>query len=69
MGKLAGEIPRNSDPTVKTVYVRVDSHLKQRLRAQCVRLNITEAAIVKMALVKFIEEEEQIEADKAHRRK
>jgi hypothetical protein len=50
------------------VYVRMDPQLKMRLVAQCRRLNLSQAGLVKMAMVRFLEEEEQVEANRAYRR-
>jgi predicted transcriptional regulator len=51
------------------LYVQLDDHLKMRLLHQCERLGISQAAIVKQALTKYCEEEEQIEENNARRRK
>jgi predicted transcriptional regulator len=45
----------------KPLFIRIEDHLKQRLMAQAKRLNISQSAAMKMALVKFLEEEELIE--------
>lgn len=41
------------------VYVRLDAGLKNRVLQQCERLCISQNAIAKMALVKFLEEAEK----------
>jgi predicted DNA-binding protein len=56
---MATTFPEDSN---KVLYVRMDSHLKDRINDQCKRLNITQAAFTKMAIVKFLEEEEKIQA-------
>lgn len=45
----------------KPLFIRLENHLKARLISQCERLNISQAALVKMALVRFLEEEETIQ--------
>ena len=51
------------------LHIQMDEHLKVRMTCQCDRLGISQAALTKQALVKFLEEEEQIQADNARRRK
>ena len=41
------------------VYVRLDASLKQRVLQQCERLFISQNALAKIALVKFLEEAEK----------
>jgi len=45
-----------------SLFLDVSPALKKRIVHQCERLCISQAALTKMALVKFLEEEEQIEA-------
>jgi hypothetical protein len=45
----------------KPLYIRLDNFLKKRVVAQCERLGISQAAITKMALTRFLEEEEKLE--------
>lgn len=48
-------------------YMRMETPLKMRMIHQCERLNICQAAMMKQALVKYLEEEEKIEAISAQR--
>lgn len=43
----------------KVLYVRVEPGIKQRVQIQCDRLGISENALITMALVKLLEEEEK----------
>jgi antitoxin component of RelBE/YafQ-DinJ toxin-antitoxin module len=47
--------------TTKPLYIRLDNFLKARVVAQCDRLGVSQAAITKMALTRFLEEEEKLE--------
>lgn len=47
---------------VKPIYIRLDVGLKRRVVEQCERLNISQSAFTKMAIVRFVEEEEKNQA-------
>jgi predicted DNA-binding protein len=68
MSSASGSLTEQNKKDVP-LYIRMDAELKERLLVQCDRLKISQAAITKMALVRFLEEEEQIEADNAFRKK
>lgn len=53
---------------VESITLRCDENFKNRIVAQCNRLGVTKTAIIKMATVKFLEEQEQEEANNAFRR-
>ena len=40
------------------IYMNVTPALKDRIKAQCERLGMTQSAMIRMAIVKFLEEEE-----------
>jgi len=44
---------------VKPFVIRFDSGLKQRVVDQCNRLSISQSSFIKMAVVRFVEEEEK----------
>lgn len=46
----------------KALYVRMDPAIKARIMVQAKRLNVSIACLTKMAMIKFVEEEERIEA-------
>lgn len=48
-------------PQTKPLYIRLENSLKSRVQAQCDRLSVSQAALTKMALVRFLEEEEMME--------
>lgn len=54
-------------PTKKGTLIRMEDHLKSRLMHQCERLQVSQNALIKQAIVKFLEEEEKIEAINAKR--
>lgn len=47
----------------KPLYVKLEGPLKLRLIQQCVRLNISQASATKQSLIKWLEEEEKIQAN------
>lgn len=49
-------------PESKAFVIRLDPGLKRRIVTQCERLNITQSSFVKMAIVRFVEEEEKNQA-------
>lgn len=49
------------------LYFRIENHIKDRLAIQCERLCLTQAATIKMALVKFLEEEEALQDERAYK--
>jgi len=51
-----------AEPGRAPLYVMLDSGLKDRVIEQCARLNISQAAFTKMAIVRFVEEEERFQA-------
>lgn len=51
----------------KPLYLRLEPELKHRLEVQCNRLAMSQSAVTRMALVKFLEEEELIQYQKGKR--
>lgn len=49
------------------LYVKLEPALKGRIMHQCDRLGSTQAALTKMALVRFLEEEEGLERVNSNR--
>jgi hypothetical protein len=52
---------KQNEPT-SPLFIRIDNNLKARLLAQCERLNISQAAVTKMAIVRFLEEQENFQS-------
>lgn len=64
---LKEKIMENVKEKKQPLYIRLEGPLKARMLHQVHRLNISQNTLAKMALVKLLEEEEQIEAARAKR--